>query len=62
MGVDAAGGYLGTGTGTNADAATMQTKVDTIIQNAIALGIYVPASMCRIYAYRQRGHSDGIRR
>ena len=41
MGVDAAGGYLGTATGNNADAATMQSKVDTIIQNAIDLGIYV---------------------
>jgi endoglucanase len=41
MGVDAAGGYLGTGTGANADAASMQSKVDTIIENAIELGIYV---------------------
>jgi endoglucanase len=41
MGTDAAGGLLGTGTGANADAATMQTKVDTIVQNAIDLGIYV---------------------
>jgi hypothetical protein len=41
MGVDAAGGYLGTATGNNADAATMQSKVDTIVQNAIDLGIYV---------------------
>jgi endoglucanase len=41
MGVDVAGGYLGTGTGTNADQATMLSKVNTIIQNAIDLGIYV---------------------
>ncbi|HEY3595498.1 MAG TPA: glycoside hydrolase family 5 protein, partial [Polyangiaceae bacterium] len=41
MGIDAAGGYLGTGTGANAAMATMQTKVETIVQNAIDLGIYV---------------------
>jgi endoglucanase len=41
MGVDVRGGYLGTGTGTNANRASMQTKVETIIQNAIDLGIYV---------------------
>ena len=41
MGVDVAGGYLGTGTGANADQATMLSKVNTIIQNAIDLGIYV---------------------
>jgi endoglucanase len=41
MGVDVAGGYLGTGTGTNAAQATMLSKVNTIIQNAIDLGIYV---------------------
>jgi endoglucanase len=41
MGVDAAGGYLGTGTGTNAAQATMLSKVNTIVQNAIDLGIYV---------------------
>ena len=41
MGVDAQGGYLGTGTGTNANKAGMLAKVNTIIQNAIDLGIYV---------------------
>jgi endoglucanase len=41
MGVDTAGGYLGTGTGANAAQATMLSKVNTIIQNAIDLGIYV---------------------
>jgi endoglucanase len=41
MGVDAQKGYLGTGTGTNADRAGMLAKVNTIIQNAIDLGIYV---------------------
>jgi endoglucanase len=41
MGVNVSGGYLGTGTGTNANKAAMQTKVETIIQNAIDLGIYV---------------------
>jgi endoglucanase len=41
MGVDAQGGYLGTGTGTNAAQATMLAKVNTIVQNAIDLGIYV---------------------
>jgi endoglucanase len=41
MGIDARSGYLGTGAGTNANRAAMQTKVDTIIQNAIDLGIYV---------------------
>jgi len=41
MGVDAMGGYLGTGTGANADQATMLSKVNTIVQNAIDLGIYV---------------------
>jgi len=41
MGVNAAGGYLGTGTGANANPTAMQTKVETIIQNAIDLGIYV---------------------
>ena len=41
MGVDVAGGYLGTGTGTNAAQATMLSKVNTIVQNAIDLGIYV---------------------
>ncbi|MES1164143.1 MAG: glycoside hydrolase family 5 protein [Verrucomicrobiota bacterium] len=40
MGVDASGGYLGT-TATNANAAGMLTKVQTIVQNAIDLGIYV---------------------
>jgi endoglucanase len=41
MGVDVAGGYLGTGTGANAAQATMLSKVNTIVQNAIDLGIYV---------------------
>ena len=41
MGVDAQGGYLGTGTGTNANQAMMLAKVNTIVQNAIELGIYV---------------------
>jgi endoglucanase len=41
MGVDVRGGYLGTGTGTNANMAGMQAKVTTIVQNAIDLGIYV---------------------
>ena len=41
MGVDAQGGYLGTGTGANADPATMLSKVNTIVQNAIDLGLYV---------------------
>ena len=41
MGVDAQGGYLGTGTRTNANKAGMLSKVNTIIQNAIDLGIYV---------------------
>src|SRR5262249_15590186 len=41
MGVDAMNGYLGTGTGANANRALMQMKVDTIVQNAIDLGIYV---------------------
>ena len=41
MGVDAQGGYLGTGTGTNANQAMMLSKVNTIVQNAIDLGIYV---------------------
>jgi endoglucanase len=41
MGVDAQGGYLGTGTGANADQAMMLSKVNTIVQNAIDLGIYV---------------------
>ncbi|HEY5090984.1 MAG TPA: glycoside hydrolase family 5 protein [Polyangia bacterium] len=41
MGVDVAGGYLGTGTGTNAAQATMLSKVNTIVGNAIDLGIYV---------------------
>jgi endoglucanase len=41
MGVDASGGYLGTGTGANANQAMMLSKVNTIIQNAITLGIYV---------------------
>jgi endoglucanase len=41
MGVDAQDGYLGTGTGTNANKAGMLAKVNTIIQNAIDLGIYV---------------------
>jgi endoglucanase len=41
MGVNAAGGYLGTGTGANANMTVMQAKVDKIVQNAIDLGIYV---------------------
>jgi endoglucanase len=41
MGVDTSGGYLGTGTGANADPTTMLSKVNTIVQNAIDLGIYV---------------------
>jgi endoglucanase len=41
MGIDAAGGYLGTGTGANANRAAMQMKVETIINNAIDLGLYV---------------------
>jgi endoglucanase len=41
MGVDTSGGYLGTGTGTNAAQATMLSKVNTIVGNAIDLGIYV---------------------
>ncbi len=41
MGVDTSGGYLGTGTGTNANMAGMLSKVNTIVQNAIDLGIYV---------------------
>jgi endoglucanase len=41
MGVNANGGYLGTGTGANANKAGMQAKVETIVQNAIDLGIYV---------------------
>jgi endoglucanase len=41
MGVDVQGGYLGTGTGTNANQALMLSKVNTIVQNAIDLGIYV---------------------
>ena len=41
MGVDAQGGYLGSGTGANADQATMLSKVNTIVQNAIDLGLYV---------------------
>ena len=40
MGVDATGGYLGT-TATNANPTAMLTKVNTIVQNAIDLGIYV---------------------
>lgn len=40
MGVDANGGYLGT-TATNANPTLMLSKVQTIIQNAIDLGIYV---------------------
>jgi endoglucanase len=40
MGVDASGGYLGTTT-TNANPTAMLTKVQTIVQNAIDLGIYV---------------------
>jgi endoglucanase len=41
MGVDAQGGYLGTGTGANANQTLMLSKVNTIVQNAIDLGIYV---------------------
>ncbi|HEX3906071.1 MAG TPA: glycoside hydrolase family 5 protein [Polyangia bacterium] len=41
MGVDTSGGYLGTGTGTNANMSGMLSKVNTIVQNAIDLGIYV---------------------
>ncbi len=41
MGVDVAGGYLGSGSGANADQATMLSKVNAIVQNAIDLGIYV---------------------
>ena len=41
MGVDTSGGYLGTGTGANANQAGMLSKVNTIVQNAIDLGIYV---------------------
>ena len=41
MGVDAQGGYLGTGTGANANQAMMLSKVNTIVQNAIDLGLYV---------------------
>ncbi|HEY4394338.1 MAG TPA: glycoside hydrolase family 5 protein [Polyangia bacterium] len=41
MGVDTSGGYLGTGTGTNANMAGMLSKVNTIVENAIDLGIYV---------------------
>jgi endoglucanase len=37
MGTEAAGGYLNSATG----KAAMQSKVNTIIENAIALGIYV---------------------
>jgi len=40
MGVDANGGYLGT-TSANANPTGMLKKVETIIQNAIDLGIYV---------------------
>ena len=40
MGVDASGGYLGT-TAMNANPTGMLTKVQTIVQNAIDLGIYV---------------------
>jgi endoglucanase len=40
MGVDAQGGYLGTST-LAGNRALMQLKVDTIVQNAIDLGIYV---------------------
>ena len=40
MGVDASGGYLGT-TAANANPTVMLTKVQTIVQNAIDLGIYV---------------------
>jgi len=41
MGVNASGGYLGTGTGANANKTAMLTKVNTIVQNAIDLGLYV---------------------
>jgi endoglucanase len=41
MGVDVAGGYLGTGNGANAAQAAIVAEVKTIIQNAIDLGIYV---------------------
>jgi endoglucanase len=41
MGVNAQGGYLGTGTGANANKVGMQSKVETILQNAIDLGLYV---------------------
>jgi endoglucanase len=41
MGVDANGGYLGTGTATSANMAGMLSKVNTIVGNAIELGIYV---------------------
>jgi endoglucanase len=40
MGVDASGGYLGT-TAANANPTGMLNKVETIVQNAIDLGIYV---------------------
>ncbi len=40
MGVDASGGYLGT-TAANANPTAMLMKVQTIVQNAIDLGIYV---------------------
>ena len=40
MGVDASNGYLGTNS-TNANPTLMLSKVETIIQNAIDLGIYV---------------------
>ncbi len=40
MGVDANGGYLGT-TSANANPAGMLKKVQTIVENAIDLGIYV---------------------
>jgi len=40
MGVDANGGYLGT-TASNANPTAMLAKVQTIVQNAIDLGIYV---------------------
>ena len=39
MGVDTSGGYLGTGTGQRKSG--MLSKVNTIVQNAIDLGIYV---------------------
>ena len=41
MGVDAQGGYLSPGTGAAAAQATMLSKVNTIVQNAIDLGLYV---------------------